>query len=110
LQSEYAYELHYGVEFNFHFAHPDKVLLNGQKVGDGLSLVGVDTLVLEDSYTQKALKISLDKKCMLHAYILNTISQSESGFERTAQQISLLLSLPFASRLELLTQMEVCDV
>jgi hypothetical protein len=110
LQSEYTHELHYGVECNFHFAHPDKVLLNGQKVGDGLSLVGVEGLVLEDSYTQKTLRISLGKKCMLHAYILNTISQSESGFERTAQQISLLLSLPFASHLELLTQMEVCDV
>lgn len=110
LQSEHTHELHYAMECNFHFAHPDKVLLNGQKVGDGLSLVGVDRLVLEDSYTQKALRISLDKKCMIHAYILNTISQSESGFERTAQQISLLLSLSFASRLELLTQMEVCDV
>ncbi|MDD2652254.1 MAG: DUF1926 domain-containing protein [Sulfurimonas sp.] len=110
VQSEYTHELHYAAEFNFHFAHPTKVLLNGQKVGDGLSLVGVDTLVLEDSYTQKALRISLDKKCMLYAYILNTISQSENGFERTAQQISLLFSLPFASRLELLTKMEVCDV
>lgn len=110
MQSEYRGELYYALECNFHFAHPEKVLLNGQKVGEGLSLVGVERVVLEDSYTQKALHISLDKKCMLHAYILNTISQSESGFERTAQQISLLLTLPFGTRLELAAEVEVCDV
>lgn len=110
MASDFAYTLHYGMEFNFHFAHPHKVTVNGQSIDDGVALMDVDGIILKDDYTQKFLKIHIDKKCTLYAYILHTLSQNESGFELTAQQISLLFSAPFSSLLDLNISLEVCDV
>ncbi len=108
--SDFTHKLNYGMEFNFHFAHPHKVLINSQAIGSGVVLADIESIVLEDDYTQKSLKISLNKKCTVYAYILNTLSQNESGFELTAQQISLLFSTPFLSSLDLNISLEVCDV
>ncbi len=110
IESDFSDKLYYATEFNLHFAHPHKVLINGQNVGDGVILRDVESIVLEDDFTQKALKINMSEKTTLYAYILNTVSQNESGFELVAQQISLLFSLEFSKVLDLNLSLEVCNV
>ncbi len=106
-----AYEdpLYYAMEFNFHVAHPDHATLNGHLLGEGLTLSS-DTLEIVDSFTQKCLKLTCNRKCTIEAYILNTVSQSESGFDKVAQQISLIFWMRFESKAQLNMCVEVNDV
>ena len=109
-ESEYVHHLYYGVEFNFHFAHPHKVTLNGSYVEDGISFEDVRKLEIIDSFTNKRIILEWNKGCKIDAYILNTISQSESGFDRVAQQISILGSFEISSKFDLKTKLGVKDV
>ena len=108
--SEYEGELYYGMEFNIHLAHPHLALLNGQKIGEGLSHSAIDVLSIVDTFTQKRITLTCSQKCDFSGYILKTVSQSESGFDTVAQQISLLFSCPFRSKLQLKMKLEVSDV
>ncbi|MBU0720461.1 DUF1926 domain-containing protein [bacterium] len=103
-------KLYYGMEFNFHLAHPKLATLNGVKIEEGLSLYGVDTLEIIDTFTNKRIVLSSSETCDVHAYILNTISQNESGFEAVAQQISIIFSYSFASQVNLKMLLGVFDV
>ena len=51
-------------------------------------------MVIFDDFTQKTITIKTDTKCDVFAYILNTISQSESGFDKVAQGVSMLFAMP----------------
>ncbi len=108
--TEYPEQLFYGMEFNFHLAHPHFATLNSKSIEDGLSLYDTDTFVIVDTFTQKKLTLTSSEKCNIHAFILNTISQSESGFDRVAQQISFVLACGFKSELNLELCLGVSDV
>jgi hypothetical protein len=103
-------KLYYAMECNFHFAHPKDTLLNGEKVGDGLVLSNIDTLSIIDSFTKKKIILKLSKSCNFSAYILNTVSQSENGFERVPQQISLIFSLAFERKINMQIHLGVINV
>jgi alpha-amylase/alpha-mannosidase (GH57 family) len=109
-KSDYREKLYYANEFNFHLAHPHLATLNGEKIAEGLELKGIDTLEIADTFTQKKLTLKFTKSCDLVAYTLKTISQSESGFDRVSQQISLLFSLSFKEHLDLEIDLGVSDV
>jgi hypothetical protein len=109
-KSEYSERLYYGAEFNFHLAHPHLSALNGELIGDGLSLDDIDSLELIDTFTQKRVLLKLSQKCDLSAYTLKTVSQSESGFDSVSQQISLIFSCEFNSNLDLKIELGVEDV
>ena len=108
--TEYKQRLFYGMECNFHFAHPHHTTLNGQKVEDGITLFEIDTLTIVDTFTRKKIILKCSEKCNLSAYILNTVSQSESGFDKVAQQISFIFSIPFESKLNMQINLGVSNV
>jgi hypothetical protein len=110
IQSEYTQKLFYAMEFNFHFAHPYKVTFNSKTIGDGFSEDDCDELLIADDYTERIIKITTNKKCDMYGYVLNTISQSESGFDRVAQGISFIFTTPYESNLSLKVAVEVSDV
>jgi len=109
-RSDFTDTLMYGMEFNFHLAHPEQALFNGQLIEDGLSLDSCDTLEIIDTFTQKKLTLTCNQKCSIHAYTLKTVSQSESGFDTVAQQISLIFCVSFTSILDLRMNLEVTHV
>nr|WP_321267030.1 alpha-amylase/4-alpha-glucanotransferase domain-containing protein [uncultured Sulfurimonas sp.] len=109
-KSDYAGELFYAMEFNFHFKNPYLVLLNGKNLEDGLSISNIETLSIVDSFTQKEITLRCTKAMNIDAYILNTVSQSENGFDRVAQQISLIFSVAFASELNIQMHLGVSNV
>lgn len=100
----------YGIECNFHFAHPHNILINDQKIEDGLSLYDIDKLVIIDGYTEKKITLSCTQSCNVSAYILSTVSQSESGFDRVAQQVSLIISIPFEHKINMKMHLGVSNV
>ncbi|MEA3523701.1 MAG: alpha-amylase/4-alpha-glucanotransferase domain-containing protein, partial [Campylobacterota bacterium] len=109
-KSDYKRKLYYALEFNFHFAHPDLSTLNGELIGDGLNLSNIDTLEIIDTFTQKKLIVTLSEECDMSAYTLKTVSQSESGFDTVSQQISLIFSTAFYSKLNLNIGLGVSNV
>ena len=112
LDCKTAYEgsLYFAQEFNFHFAHPHKVTFNGKTIEEGLSEYDCKELVIIDDFTNKVLKIKMSQKCTIIGYILNTVSQSESGFNKMAQEISFVLTLPFVKNLTWSVELELENV
>ena len=108
--TEYTEKLYFAQEFNFHFAHPHKVTFNEQNVQEGLSLQDVERVVIEDDFTRKKLVIQVNQKCNVFAFVLHTVSQSESGFEKIAQQISFIFTTSFTTDLKLKFSLEVENV
>ncbi|WP_331774192.1 alpha-amylase/4-alpha-glucanotransferase domain-containing protein [Sulfurospirillum sp. 1612] len=94
VKTDYKGVLYYGVEFNLHFAHPKEVRFNGEAILDGLVLHHLEQLIIFDSFTNKTLTLSMNQPFDCTAFILNTVSQSENGFDLVAQQISFILTLP----------------
>ncbi len=109
-ETEYKDKLYYGVEFNLHFAHPHTVTFNDKLIEDGLNLKEIKSLDIMDTFTRKRLNITANQELDLHAFILNTVSQSERGFDMVAQQISFILFIPFNSKLDLYLTLGIYDV
>ncbi|WP_457743748.1 alpha-amylase/4-alpha-glucanotransferase domain-containing protein [Sulfurimonas sp.] len=110
VKSEYAHSLFHAMEFNFHFAHPNKVTFNSKTLEDGFVEENCDELIIVDDFTNKILKLTIDRKCNIYGFILNTISQSESGFEKVAQGVSFVFTSSFKSTLNLNVKIEVLNV
>ena len=109
-KSKFDKKCYYGVEFNLHFAHPDKILFNDTLINDGLNLKELKSLSIVDDFTNQTIKIDSNQKLDMSAYILKTVSQSESGFDMVTQQISFILFMPFEKEFDLKLDIEVSDV
>jgi len=109
-KTTYEGSLYFAQEFNFHFAHPHKVTFNGKTIEEGLSEYDCKELVIIDDFTNKVLKIKMSQECTVIGYILNTVSQSESGFNKMAQEISFVLTLPFVKNLTWSVELELENV
>ena len=109
-QSEYPNVLYFAQEFNFHFAHPNLVMFNAKTLENGFCEYNCKELLIRDDFTNKILSLKMNRECTILGYILNTVSQSESGFNKMAQGISFVLMLPFSSKLKWSVKLELTDV
>ena len=110
IDSSFEEGLFYGCELNMHFAHPDKITFNSKNIGDGFSEYAINELEIYDDFTDKTIKLKTNTRCDVFAYILNTISQSESGFDKVAQGISFVFVTTFKKELEFTLELEVVNV
>jgi len=110
VDSEYDKKLFYAMEFNFHFAHPHIVTFNAKTIENGFNEIDCDELLIVDDFTNKILKLTTNKKCNIYGYILNTVSQSERGFDKVAQGISFIFTTSYESSLSLNVTLEVKNV
>lgn len=101
---------YYALEFNFHFAHLDTLTINGRKLIEDVSEKGCKEIVLYDDFTNKILRIKSEMECDLYGYIANSIAKSESGFSKTPQQATFILSFPLQNNLDLSISLEICNV
>ena len=109
-ESEYQQKLYFAEEFNLHFAHPHRVTFNSRTIEDGFSEYESDELLIVDDFTNKLLKIKVNQKCNIFGFVLNTISKSDIGYDRVAQQISFIFTNTFKSKLEIKFSLEIEDV
>ena len=109
-KSVYQETLYLIQEFNFHFAHPHHVTFNGQTLNEGLSEQECQELIIIDDFTNKIITMKMSQSCRVIGYILNTVSQSESGFNKMAQGISFVLMLPFTKNLKWNVELELKNV
>ena len=109
LESESSHIYEYGIEFNLHFADLSKVSLNAKAFESG-TFHELRSFTLDDPYTGRRVEFSLDHFFSLIAVPLQTVSQSEEGFELMTQGVSLIAVLPFSKKLEAAGFMKVYDV
>jgi len=106
IKSDFNGELFYGCELNFHFAHPQKITFNSKNIQNGFSEFGIDELLIFDDFTQKNIILKTDTKCDIFAYILNTVSQSENGFDKVAQGVSILFTTPIKKKFKICLELK----
>lgn len=109
-ESEFQKRIFYAQEFNFHFADLNQVTFNGKTLEDGFNEYDCSELVIVDDFANKILRLHVNEKCNIFGYILNTISQSETGFTKMVQGVSFIFTLPFESKLKLKMNLEMLDV
>lgn len=95
ISTEDALTNYYLLEMNFHFANLDEVKINGSKTTRG-ELKSLKTLKIEDRYTQKLIEITFRESCDIYFFEVNSVSQSESGFDTTNQALSIGFKFEFS--------------
>jgi len=93
-------DLKYILELNLHFANYNKVSISKNN----------NRLEVRDNFTKKIIYISLNSEFELYYYSLDTLSQSEKGFDLTTQGISIGLAIPFRLKFKINGELEVTDV
>lgn len=79
----------YVMELNLHFNNMAETTINGT-LAENYDGSKSKTFIIKDEHTPKGVKIEFDEPTELHAYIVKTLSQSESGADLTDQGICLL--------------------
>ncbi len=102
--------LQYVLELNLHFADYENLRINGECLGRGGVQRAIQEVVLFDAYLQQKITVSLDKPVDLFFFPLETLSQSEKGFDLTIQGVSLALAMSFRDNFVLNGTLEVYDV
>ena len=77
--------MQYLTEFNFHFADISQVTIDGEKVKGTLFKKGITSLCIRDGYLKKTLTFTFDQPMNVCIHKVDTISQSEGGFDVTNQ-------------------------
>lgn len=95
MESNCHYELQYMLEFNFHFADLKQVSIDGEKFKESFFKEQVNGLRIRDGYLKNTLNISFKQPANVLVYQLNTVSQSEGGFDLTNQGICIGFTFPF---------------
>ncbi len=80
--------LFYLQEHNFHFANLKDIKINETSFDKNIKIYS-DELIIHDAYTSKTIKFKLSQKIDIFLTRLDTLSQSESGFDLTNQGLSI---------------------
>jgi len=106
-KSPHIYE--YGIEMNLHFANLEDVMLEKRPIGTG-TYHEMRSFEIEDRYTGRVLRFETDHFFSLLATKLQTVSQSEEGYELMTQGITLMAVFPFSKKLSVGGSLRVLDV
>ncbi len=110
LETTAPQRLHYALELNLHFASYEALRINQQPLGRGGELEAIAQVVLYDGYLKRQITLTLSQKFRLLFTPIETLSQSEKGFDLTIQGVGFVLVVPFEERLHLMGSLEVSDV
>ncbi len=95
LNSENQDDFFYVQEYNFHFASLDDIRIDGNRFEKANKIECIREFEIEDFYTEKKIVFSFERDVDLYFYPLDTLSQSESGFEPINQALTFAVSFRF---------------
>ncbi len=107
LKSNVGEKLFYLMEHNLHFADSKAVKIEGEKFAENHVLLAKESLELYDPYTGKTIVFSFSEQVDVYIYSLDTLSQSESGFELTNQGLTLGFKVPMNREMVLEGELKV---
>ncbi len=82
-------KLYYVIEHNLHFANSKEILIEGEKFEQDIMLLAKESLEIYDPYTQKTIIFKLNQPVDVYICSLDTLSQSEAGFELVNQGVMI---------------------
>ena len=110
LSSDAQGEFNYVLEHNFHFGDYSTLEINGQTIEDEGVIKEVNHLSLYDAHLQQNITITLDTICDIYYFQLQTLAQSEDGFDLSTQGVSIAMVIPFCGELKIEGSLEVSSV
>lgn len=99
--SDCDYDLRYICEFNFHFLNQDDVVINGEELLEQKVYPDSNSIVLKDMLLKKEIVIEFENEVDFFVYRVDTLSQSESGFDATKQGYCIGAVYNYKNRFEL---------
>ncbi len=100
----------YGLEFNLHFADYSDITINSNRFDELFEAECINQVVLSDSYTSKNIIIETTTPFNVVIVPLDTVSQSEDGFELTRQAITVMLIFTLQNSLIISGKLEISNV
>ncbi len=100
----------YVMEHNFHFSEYQSLKINNIALEDTGEIKKIKNVEIYDTILGKKLVFHFDKPCDVYYFQLQTLSQSEEGFDLTVQALSIAFSFPFHNSLEIQGRLEIIDV
>jgi len=94
-------------EHNLHFANLKDITINSQSFDEDFELKNCDKITLHDEYTGKTITYTLNKNADIFISRLDTLSQSEAGFDLTTQGISIGFLFDLTAKTTIIGQVEV---
>jgi alpha-amylase/alpha-mannosidase (GH57 family) len=91
----------YLLEMNFHFAQLEHVTCNKALLKSSTSTIPGDSLVLEDPYTAQTITLCVGGAREIVLARIDSVSQSEVGFDLTNQGISIAFVVPYKKKMNL---------
>lgn len=110
LTTEAEGDYHYVLEHNFHFADYEALTVNNIPFKGEGGIEQTAMLEIVDGYLKKRIRIRLDQPCTLYFCPLETLSQSEKGFDFSVQGVSIAMVIPFNKQMSVKGSLEVEDV
>jgi hypothetical protein len=110
IQTQSDQEFNYVLEHNFHFMDYELIKINGTKLQDEGKIQNGSILEIEDLHLNKKIIIELNCVCDIYYFGLQTLSQSEHGFDLSLQGVSFAMLIPFKNELTIQGSLEVVNV
>ncbi|MDD5157029.1 alpha-amylase/4-alpha-glucanotransferase domain-containing protein [Sulfurimonas sp.] len=110
LKTQAKGEYTYIMEHNFHFSEYEQLCINGEALQESLTIESTNTLEILDLYLKRKITIEVDKPFKIHYFKLQTLSQSEQGFDLSIQGVSIALVFDFETTVELNGALEIAHV
>ena len=110
LESEASEKFTYVLEHNFHFSDYDQVWINNLPLSMIGSAEGLDTVEIIDKVLKKKITLKANKPFSIHYFQLQTLSQSEQGFDLSVQGLSIAMVFDFERSLSLEGSLEITRV
>ena len=99
----------YLLEHNLHFANLKDIKIDSKTFEKDREIKKVKSFIIEDAYTQKTIEFNFNRSVDIYLASLDTLSQSESGFDLMNQGLSIAIICPLKSELELSGSIAVRD-
>lgn len=100
----------YVMEHNFHFADYENVWIEGERLQERGSFTRLTTLEVLDGTLHTKITLTTDKPFTLHYFQLQTLSQSETGFDLSVQGVSVALVFEVEGHMKLKGSLAMTDV
>ncbi len=100
----------YVMEHNLHFSDYDKLLINGIPLEHSGSVESLQSFEIIDTVLKKKITFRMDRAFRAHYFQLQTLSQSEQGFDLSVQGLSIAFVFDFTSSLNIEGVLEIARV
>ncbi|HZF70111.1 alpha-amylase/4-alpha-glucanotransferase domain-containing protein, partial [Sulfuricurvum sp.] len=110
LESESTGKFAYVMEHNFHFSDYETLRINGMPLEENGSIENIQSFEMIDTVLKKKITFRMDKPFNAHYFLLQTLSQSEQGFDLSVQGLSIAFVFDFDTLLSVEGTMEIARV